>query len=183
MIARFQAGRRQVELIRAFAKVERTLNAGAFLALIGKGETQAEIEAAIAEEKIGDRVRLYGFRDADLPEAIASLDATVLLKEGSDAGCRAVLQSLACGVPVIGARVPAITEALEGSGAGWLIDPVDLEALEGALREAILRGPEQRSTMATAARSKVLAAYTERARVERIAEIVRAVTSPRAEPR
>jgi glycosyltransferase involved in cell wall biosynthesis len=116
--------------LRALADVP-----GVHFALIGKGEGEAEVKAQVALHNLGDRVHFYGFRDADLPLAIASLDVSILLAEGNDAGCRAVLESMSCAVPVIGADLAAVREALEGAGAGLLIPPEDRGPLIAAMRE------------------------------------------------
>ncbi|MBI4821000.1 MAG: glycosyltransferase family 4 protein [Deltaproteobacteria bacterium] len=143
MVARFQEGRRQEDLIDAFAIVRGKSPRPVHLVFIGKGETQRAIEAHLETRGVRASTTLYGFRDADLPDAIASLDLSVLLKEGNDASCRAVLESLAAGVPVVGARYPAIEDALAGSGAGWIVEPGNVAALSDAILKALQRtGPE-----------------------------------------
>lgn len=168
MVARFQQGRRQPVLIEAVARARRESGLDVWLALMGKGETKAEVEAAVAAHGIGATTRLLGFRDADLGASIRACDATVLLKEGSEASCRAVLQSLACGVPVIGARFPAIVDALEGGEVGSLVQGEDPAELAAAIVALARTSAERRRELAAAARQKVLAQYTERGRAERV---------------
>lgn len=178
MIARFQAGRRQEVLIEAIAELRRRSGREVWLALIGKGETQAALEAAIAQAGLTAVTRLYGFRDQDLPEAIKSCDLTVLLKEGSDAGCRAVLQSMALGVPVVGARFPAIREAIGEGVAGRLVGGEDSAELAAAIEA--LWAPGLIPELAAAARQRVLERYTEEQRVRAFEAIYRSagVTAP-----
>nr|ADI21498.1 glycosyltransferase [uncultured myxobacterium HF0070_11L13] len=135
MVARFQAGRGQDLLIEAFSRAQKRANRPMILALIGKGETQAEMRACVKRYGIEEDTRFYGFRDQDLPEAIKSCDITVLLREGNDASCRAILQSLAVGVPVIGAKYAAIDDTLGGTNFGRVIPPDDVHALESAILE------------------------------------------------
>ena len=168
MVARFQAGRGQIQLLEAIAAAHQRSSPPVHLALIGKGETQPEIERAIRRLGLEDGVHLYGFRDADLPDAFASCDVTVLLREGNDASCRAVLQSLACGVPVIGARYAAIEDAIGHEQTGLLIPPDDLGALRSAI-EWIVDLPEaQRAEMAAQARANAVGRFTEKARAEAV---------------
>lgn len=174
MVARFQPGRRQEVLIEAVARARARSGLDLWLALMGKGETQAEVEAAVAHHGLGEVTRLLGFRDADLGASIRACDVTVLLKEGSDAGCRAVLQSLACGVPVVGARFPAIEDALEGGEVGALVGGEDVEALAEALVAEARRSPESRVERAAAARARVESRYTERGRAEHVVAAYRA---------
>lgn len=168
MVARFQPGRRQEVLIEAVARARASSGLDVRLALMGKGETQAEVEAAVVRHGLGEVSRLLGFRDADLGASIRACDVTVLLKEGSDAGCRAVLQSLACGVPVVGARYPAIEDALAGGEVGALVDGEDAEALAAAIVAEARLSPAARAARAAAARARVEARYTERGRAERV---------------
>lgn len=171
MIARFQPGRRQEVLIEAIAELRRRSGRDVWLALIGKGETQGALEGAIARAGLGATARLYGFRDHDLPEAIRSCDLTVLLKEGSDAGCRAVLQSMAMGVPVVGADFPAIREAIGEGVAGRLVGGEDSAELAAAIES--LWAPGLLSRLEAAARARVLERYTEEQRVRAVEAIYR----------
>jgi glycosyltransferase involved in cell wall biosynthesis len=178
MVARFQAGRRQEHLLQAIEGVRLRVGVAPVVVLIGKGETQPALEAEIARLGVGAHVRLAGFRGDDLPDYVRACDVTVLLREGSEAGCRAVLQSMACGVPVVGAELPAIVDAIGDDGrAGWLVPEGDVDALAGALAEAwVMRGEPLRA-MAREARARMEAGYSERARLERLTPLY---TSARA---
>lgn len=169
MVARFQAGRRQEHLLQAIEGVRQRVGVAPTVVLIGKGETQPAIEAEIARLGVGAQVRLAGFRGDDLPDYVRACDVTVLLREGSEAGCRAVLQSMACGVPVVGAELPAIVDAIGDDGrAGWLVPEADVDALAGAIAEAwVMRGEPLRA-MAREARARMEASYSERARLDRL---------------
>lgn len=177
MIARFQPGRRQEVFIRALADVRARTGLDLWLVLIGKGETQAMIEQEIAAAGLQDRARLYGFRDADLPEAIKSCDVTVLLQEGSDAGCRAVLQSLSEEVPVIGARYAAIEDALAGGALGALVRGDEVAELSAAIEALARQSPEARKNLGVLGRKRILEHHTERARVEALDRIYQLIRS------
>lgn len=166
MIARIKPGRGHEQLLEAFARVASAFE-GLRLVFIGKGEGESALDASIAERGLGAVTHRYGFRDADLPEAIRSCDVTVLLEEGNDAGCRAVLESMAVGVPVIGAGHPAIAEALSEEGVGWTVPVRDVDALAAALTEAVAdrAGREARGR---AARARIEARYTDARRAERV---------------
>jgi heptosyltransferase-3 len=167
MIARFQTGRGQNLLIEAFARARKKSDQELCLALIGKGETERDMRACVQRFDLEDVTRFYGFRDHDLPEAIRSCDVTVLLREGNDASCRAILQSMSAGVPVIGARYAAIEDALDDEEFGVLIDPDDVYQLTNAILDFSMR---DRQSAGEAARSAVLAKYTENARARAVDE-------------
>ncbi len=167
MIARIKPGRGHDQLLEAFGRVVAGFEGDLRLVFIGKGEGEAALDASIAERGLGSVTHRYGFRDADLPESIRSCDVTVLLEEGNDAGCRAVLESLAVGVPVIGAAHPAIAEALAGADVGWTIPVRDVDALAAALTEAVT-DRAGRLEKGIAARGHVEAEYTDARRAERV---------------
>jgi L-malate glycosyltransferase len=163
MISRIKPGRGHDLLLRALADV-----ADVHVALIGKGEGEAAVRWQIESQALAARVHFYGFVDAELPLAIRSLDASILLAEGNDASCRAVLESMACAIPVIGADLPAIRDALQSSGAGILIPPGDRGPLVAAMREVVELGRDRRREMGHRARERILERHTDRARAERV---------------
>src|SRR5207249_7866920 len=63
-----------------------------------------------------------GYRD-DLAEVLAALDCFVLLGTGSEESCRAVLEAMAAGRPVVAARVGALAETVVDGETGWLVAP------------------------------------------------------------
>lgn len=168
MVSRIKPGRRHEVVLDAFARARAQSASKLHLVFVGKGEGEPALRAAIAARGLESVSHLYGFRELDLPEAYASMDVSVLLSEGNDAGCRAVLESLAAGVPVIGARWPAITEALEGTEAGRLVDPDDVEAVASAILElAAVVGPA-REARSRSARARVEERFTERVRADAV---------------
>lgn len=171
MVSRIKPGRRHDRLLEAFA-LAREKERGRrelFLALIGKGEGESQVRALADRLGIADATRFYGFRDADLPEAIASCDVTVLLSEGNDAGCRAVLESLACAVPVIGGRHAAIEDALGGEAGGLLVDPDDPEPIAAAIQAVAAMEPARYEAFRRHGRVRMLEDYSEQVWAERAA--------------
>ena len=103
-VARLAPRRGHELLIRGF----RLLLAeypGARLLLVGKGEARARLEALVTELGVAREVLFTGYRDADLPGVLQALDAFALMGAGSDESCRAALEAMAAGRPVVGRRV------------------------------------------------------------------------------
>lgn len=172
MVARIKPGRGHDLLLDAF-RAAREVRPELALALIGKGEGVPQTEARIVELGLDAHVARLGFRDEDLPEAIRACDATVLLEEGNDASCRAILESMACGVPVLGADHPAIHDALEGDSGGVLVARRDHAAWVEALIQAATWDSEALRARARAARARVEARHTDVIRAERVLEAYR----------
>jgi glycosyltransferase involved in cell wall biosynthesis len=163
IVSRIKAGRGHDLLLSALTEVP-----GAHLALIGKGEGEPAVKQKIESLGLTGRVHCFGFRDADLVQAIRALDVSILLAEGNDASCRAVLESMACEVPVIGAALPAIRDALEGAQAGILIPPGDRGPLIAAMQELFESPPDRLRAMGAKGRARILERHTDRARGERV---------------
>ncbi len=98
-VARIKPGRRHSDLITAFAARSRELSHLRLL-IVGDGEILPEIKTLTENLGVSDRVVFTGFLSDDLPQAYMAMDAYIQAAVGNDASCRAVLEALACGVPV-----------------------------------------------------------------------------------
>lgn len=104
----------------------------------GRGWLEDPIYQTIADHGLRDHVHFIGFADdADLPAlySAAALTALPSLYEGFGIP---VLESMACGTPVITSNVSSLPEV--AGDAALLIDPLDLDALTTALLR-LLRDP------------------------------------------
>ena len=128
------------------------------LVLVGRGEHRPALEALVEDLGLGSTVVFAGYRGADLPEALAALDCLVLLGTGSEESCRAVLEGMAVGRPVVAAPVGAVPEIVVDGETGWLV-----EAAPGpvaARLETVLRDRERARLMGAAGRHRVERLFT-----------------------
>ena len=131
----------------------------AFFAVAGRGEIKAELVERVRKHPLNKHLQRIGYRKNDLPETYAAMDVTLLLVPGSDGTCRAMLEAMACGRPVIGSRTGAMIDTIEHGETGWLVNPGDRTALAEALIEA-LGNPERLREMGLKARAAVEARHT-----------------------
>ena len=122
--------------------------------MAGRGEIKNDLVARIGQHRLRHHLRRVGYRKHDLPETYAAMDVVCLLAPGSDGSCRAMLEAMACGRPVIGSRVGAIADTIEDGKTGWLVRRGDRSDLARALIEA-LRLPDGARSMGEAARRRV----------------------------
>jgi glycosyltransferase involved in cell wall biosynthesis len=163
IVSRVKSDRRHRELVDAFEVVAAALPQ-ARLVVVGRGEGLEELRVRIVHRGLGDRVILAGYRmDGALADAYRTLDVKVLLAEGNDGSCRALLESMACGRPAVAYRFGAPAEAIVDGTTGLLVEPGEVGALAQALLE-LLRAPARARAMGLAGRERVAALYTERAR-------------------
>ncbi len=119
-------------LLRACATLSRRYP-DVHLLLVGDGPMREPLERLAAELGIQKRVQFLGTR-ADVPEVLNALDVFVLpsLSEGMP---NAVLEAMACALPVVATRVGGIPEIIEDGSTGLLFHPEDEARLTVILEE------------------------------------------------
>jgi glycosyltransferase involved in cell wall biosynthesis len=145
------------------------------LLLVGKGEMRARLEMLVHELGLGDRVVFTGYRDRDLPAVVGAADCFALMAAGSDDSCRAALEAMAAGRPVVARRVGALPETVEHGVTGWLIDDERPETVAMAL-ERVLADRHQGRTMGLAGRRRVEQDFSPQRAVAIVDEVYRALT-------
>ena len=163
IVSRIKPGRRHAELLLAFRAVASALPE-ARLVVVGRGEGTGELRYRVGVLGLAGHVVFAGYRAGSaLVDAYRTLDACVLLAEGNDGTCRALLEGMACARPAVAYRFGAPAEAIVDGATGLLVEQGDLAALAGALAE-LLAAPGRARALGLAARERVRALYTEEAR-------------------
>ena len=178
-VARLAPHRGHELLIRGFRQLLSDYP-HARLLLVGKGEARAHLEGFVAELGLAREVRFTGYRDADLPGVLQALDAFALMGAGSDESCRAALEAMAAGRPVVGRRVGALPEAVVHGVTGLLVDDDRPESVAAALR-ALVAEPERAAAMGRAGRARARALFGAEAHAAQVERIYRTVVGPRRE--
>lgn len=161
-------------LLRAFralldAAPERPLRC----VLVGKNP--GRWEALARELELGDRARFPGPRE-DVPSALACLDLFVAPSREEALGT-AILEAMACGLPVVAARVGGIVEAVTPE-TGALVPPEDPKALAVAMGELLAAAPDRRRALGAAGRARVLGRFTHAAFVDASEALYRSLAPP-----
>lgn len=176
IVSRVKADRRHAELVEAFRIVAGRIGE-ARLVVIGRGEGLDELKALVAERGLQEKVIFAGYRSGPgLAAAYRTLDAKVLLAEGNDGSCRALLEAMACGRPGVAYRFGAPAEAIVDGVTGLLVEEGDVPALAEALVE-LLSTPGRARAMGEAARERMAAIFTEAARGEAVEAFLRRILS------
>jgi len=103
--------------------------------IVGDGPRRSAIEQQIAALGLQDHVHLLGTRH-DTPEIVAALDAFLLCSH-NEASPVSILESLACGVPVISTRVGSVAESVREGETGYLVSPDDVATMTQRLRQLL----------------------------------------------
>jgi phosphatidylinositol alpha-1,6-mannosyltransferase len=152
-VARLAHDRGHEALIRGFQRF-LAVSPDARLLLVGKGEARERLERLVASLELAGRAIFTGYRDADLPAVLHALDVFVLMGAGSDESCRAALEAMSAGRPVVARRVGALPDAVEHGVTGLLLDDDRPETVAAALA-AVLADPARARSMGGAGRARV----------------------------
>jgi glycosyltransferase involved in cell wall biosynthesis len=91
------------------------------LDICGSGPLEPAVRADLAERGLADRVRLRGTLDFErelMPFVASQADLFVCCHTQGDPSCT-YLETMACGVPIVGYGNRALRGMIERSGAGW----------------------------------------------------------------
>jgi len=154
-IGRFVEQKGQKVLIEAMAKVPAD-GPKVTLALVGDGDLRGDLETAIAEAGLGDRVRITGWLDeAGVRAEIAAADALVMpsFAEGLP---MVIMEAMAMARPIISTYIAGAPELVLEGEHGWLVPAGDADALAEAIAKLADTPPETRDAMGRAGRARVL---------------------------
>jgi glycosyltransferase involved in cell wall biosynthesis len=112
-----------------------TLLPDARLLIIGSGADQAAFEQLAINQGVGDRVRFVGRVAQDALSTWYSAADISLLPSMREGWPNVLLESLACGTPVVATDVGGVAEIIAAPEAGLLVPDRTPEALAAAVKE------------------------------------------------
>jgi glycosyltransferase involved in cell wall biosynthesis len=122
------------------------------LVIVGSGVEENALRARARADHVSERVRFVGEVPQDrLPQIYAAVDALVLASS-REGWPNVLLESMACGTPVVATRVGAVPDIVTSSAAGRIVDEATAPALSVAIRDLLQRRPMMEATRAVAER-------------------------------
>ena len=103
------------------------------LIMVGDGPGAENLRAQVAALGIADQVSMPGNQDDVLPW-LQALDVFVLPSYANEGIPQAIMQAMACRIPVVTTPVGAIGEIVRDGETGLMVEPQNAGALRGALR-------------------------------------------------
>lgn len=120
------------------------------LLIAGEGPERARLEALVAQWDLGGRVRLLGPRPhASLPELYGAADASVLASS-REGWANVLLESMACGTPVVAADIWGNPEVVRAPAAGVIYAPNTPAGIVAGVRRLFAARPDRAATRAYA---------------------------------
>jgi len=158
--------------LEAAAIVRRQLPEARF-AVVGDGPLRARGSALLARHALGLRRQVSFLGDrSDVPRLLAAADTFVLCSRQEALGL-AILEAMACRVPVVATQVDGIAEALVDGESGLLCPPRPDEVASRIV--TLLRAPRAAREMGQAAHRRVCERFNLGEMVERHEQVYRSL--------
>ena len=122
------------------------------LLIVGEGPQRATLEAQLTRLGLAGRVRLLGARPhAQLREIYGAADAMVLASS-REGWANVLLESMACGTPVVASNIPGNPEVVREPAAGLVIESNTPAGIAAGVRRLFADPPAREATRAYAER-------------------------------
>lgn len=162
--------------LEAAARVRQAVPEARF-AIAGDGPLRARVEAELTRLRLGLRRHVLFLGDRpDIPRLLAAADAFVLCSRQEALGL-ALLEAMACRVPVVATEVDGIVEALVDGESGLLSPPHSQEVAQRII--TLLRAPRLARKLGQAGHRRVCERFNLGEMVERYEQVYRFVLSTR----
>ena len=113
----------------------------------GRGEYRKELEGLVNKHDLGEVVRIVDHCD-DMPAAYMLSDIVISASTEPEAFGRVIVEGQALGRLVIGSKHGGAQETIKEGETGWLVPPVDSDALATAIEAALALSGEKRKAFA-----------------------------------
>lgn len=120
------------------------------LIIAGEGPERDRLAGLITAYDLGDRVRLLGPRPhRELPSLYGAADASVLASS-REGWANVLLESMACGTPVVAANIWGNPEVVQTPAAGVIYEPNTPTGIADGVRQLFAAKPDRAATRAYA---------------------------------
>lgn len=110
-------------------------------------------ESIVRQDDASGVIRYLGYID-DVQSIIRQSDCIVLPSFYNEGLSRVLMEACAMRKPIITTNIPGCREAVEDGCNGYLVPPMDVEALVNAIRRFLLLSSEERTQMGDYGRQK-----------------------------
>jgi glycosyltransferase involved in cell wall biosynthesis len=162
------------DLLQAIAALHRP---DVLLVIVGDGPQRAALEALASELRLADSVFFAGDQ-VDVAPWIQAMDVFCLPSYANEGVPQALMQAMACGLPVVTTPVGSIAEIVADGVTGVLVPPEDSARLAASI-ESLLDDDELRRALGERAAKVAAERFGDVRMVERMLEVFHGVARPR----
>lgn len=108
---------------------------GATLLLVGEGEAEAALRSQVQQAQLQDRVLFLGNQNQQELARIYACADILVLASSSEGWANVLLESMACGTPVVATAVWGTPEVVQSADAGLLIESRTPAAIAQGVRQ------------------------------------------------
>ena len=157
------------ELLRVFDRIHQR-HPDAMLVLCGEGKDGAALKS-LAASLNRDAIRFVGAVEPDRVSRYMQAADLFVLPSYGEGMPNAVMEAMACGLPVVATQVGGLPAALGDCPAAILVPPKQEAPLEEAL-DAVLQDEPRRQQMRADARSKAMASFGAKPNAKKILQFL-----------
>ena len=129
------------------------------LCIYGRGSALDEYKNLADSLGLSEKIHFKGFIQNELvPEALSHMDVAVYSSSSESFGV-AIVEAMACGIPVIASNASGFTEVMDDGKTGFLFPIKDIDALVKCMVKMYEMTPEERSQMSQAGIERVRNLY------------------------
>ncbi|WP_404379851.1 glycosyltransferase [Caenispirillum salinarum] len=176
-VGRLADQKRPLELLDIFRRVRRRLPE-ARLVLVGSGHLETQVREEITRTGLGEAVVIIPFTQA-VEALYCAMDLHLVISR-NEGFSSVIAEAMACGVPVVGTRVPGTEEVIRGTKAGALVPFGDPAAIARTVIDILESGADARARLGQAGREAAVMRYSRDAWLARITRFYAEVLNPAA---
>lgn len=156
-VGRLQAEKGLHLTLQALARLQRS---DVHLLIVGRGKDEARLRRLAQRYGLAGQVHFTGFvPHEELPAYLNAADLFVMPTLCAEALPMAILEAMACGLPIIATDIGGIPSAIDHGRNGLLFPPGDVDRLTGHIRW-LLDEPSLAQAMGETARAKAIEQFS-----------------------
>lgn len=178
-VARFEPQKGHFFLLETLKQLISQTDRKVAVLLVGIGIDQEKIEAEVKRLGLQDAVHFTGYRQ-DVPDLLSASDVSIMTShyEGIP---RALMESMALGIPVVATDVPGTRTLIRSGQTGLLVEYGDVPGMSAALRE-VLTNPTLADQLGERGRHLVQTKFNEFTVADRVEEVYNHVLNDKFSP-
>jgi glycosyltransferase involved in cell wall biosynthesis len=137
--------------------------------IVGDGPMREQVQGLIRQYRLDSVLTLAGVQH-DMPAVYGALDIVVSTSH-SEAMPLALMEAMACALPIVATRVGGVGDLVEHGGTGWMCDAGDVQGIAASVA-TLIEQPSLRQRMAQRARERCTAKFDLARQVERTAALL-----------